>query len=284
MALTYIRKIVDYVKMEHTLFDLPFVWSGAVIAAHGFYPVWKFLIITLAAICARTAAMSLNRIEGLRYDRINPRKKEWPLVTGEIPVRSALLITIVAASVFEVSTYLLNGLVFLLSPIILFLFLTDPLLKRITAWRHLYMGLTIGVGTLGGYLAVTPVFPSSPEIYLVFLASSLWIAGFDMIYVIPDIEFDKSNGLKTVMSRFSLRKGLFLSSMTHVIAGTMFVFLYFYIMTPVYLIALLIILALIVVQHLILNPSDARSVRASFLGANSFIGLIFLVGVLISQG
>ncbi|MCL4332018.1 MAG: putative 4-hydroxybenzoate polyprenyltransferase, partial [Candidatus Thermoplasmatota archaeon] len=250
-----------------------------VIAAHGLYPVIKFLLITVAAISARTAAMSINRIQGLKYDLKNPRKKDWPLVTGEITMKNAILFTVISAVIFEVSAYLLNWLVFLLSPIVLFLFLTDPLLKRVTSWRHVYMGLTIGVGTLGGYLAVVPSFPTSPVIYLVFLASSLWIAGFDMIYVIPDTEYDRANGLKTVMSKFSLRKGLFLSSMTHVITGVLFVFIYFYIMSTAYLVALALILSLMALQHVILDPGNPKSVKASFLGANSFIGLIFLLGV-----
>ncbi len=282
MVLNYLKRLVDYVKLEHTVFDLPFVWSGAVVAFNGSYSILTFVLITIAAISARTAAMSLNRIEGLRFDLNNPRKKAWPLVTGELSFRTAIAVTLIASVVFEASTFLLNRLVFLLSPIVLFLFLSDPLLKRVTSWRHVYMGLTIGVGTLGGYLAVNPVFPASPVIYLIFLASTLWIAGFDMIYVIPDTDFDRANGLKTVMSRFGLRRGLMLSSLTHLAAGITFAVLYFYISSPAYFVALVAILLLIIIQHLILDPSDPKSIRASFLGVNSFVGLIFLLGILIA--
>ncbi|MCL4329572.1 MAG: putative 4-hydroxybenzoate polyprenyltransferase [Candidatus Thermoplasmatota archaeon] len=276
-----LRKFLEYVKFEHTVFDLPFVWSGAVIASQGEYNLLSFLIITVAAVSARATAMSVNRILGKKYDVINPRKKTWPLVTGVIKGSTAVQLTIVFAVIFEVSAYLLNRLVFLLSPIVLLLFLTDPLLKKYTPWRHLYMGFTIGVGVLGGYLAIMPVIPTSPEIYLVFLASSLWIGGFDMIYVIPDIEFDRINGLKTVMTRYGVKKGLAISAVVHAVTALAFLVLALYIRSIWYYLMLVPIIGLILFQHVIVKPGDERSIRMSFLGANAFIGFLFLIALIL---
>ncbi len=177
----------DYIKLEHTVFDLPFIFSGYAIAAGtSIYPI-KILLILVAAVTARASAMSINRIEGLKYDSINPRKREWALVSGKLKLRNAIFLTVALIVIFEVSSFLLNTFVLMLSPVVLFLFITDPMLKKYTEWRHIYMGSVIGVGVLAGYLSVIPAFPASPEIYFLFMASSLWIGGFDMIYVIPDV-------------------------------------------------------------------------------------------------
>lgn len=276
------REIVDYIKLEHTVFDLPFVFSGAVIASGTSYDWFKFLLILVATTSARAAAMSINRIEGRRYDLSNPRKKSWSLVKGTMSVRTALSLTVFFTVVFEVSAFYLNTLVLMLSPVVLFLFITDPLMKKITRWRHIYMGATIGVGVLAGYLAITPVFPTTPQIYLIFIASSLWIAGFDMIYVIPDIEHDRQNKLKTVMTEYPIKTGLRISIGTHVVTFAALALLIFYFSTIYYAVALAIILCLMVYQHYIVNPDDPKSIRMSFLGANSFIGIIFLTSVVLS--
>lgn len=277
-----LREIIDYIKLEHTVFDLPFVFSGAVVASGTHYDWFKFLLILIATTSARAAAMSINRIEGKKYDVINPRKKNWSLVRGSMSGRAAILLTVFFIAVFEISTYLLNTLVLILSPVVMFLFVTDPFLKKVTRWRHIYMGTTIGVGVLAGYLAITPVFPSNPTIYLIFIASSLWIAGFDMIYVIPDIEFDRQNGLKTVMTEYPIRTGLWISVAMHAITFAALALLIFYFTTIYYAAALVIILALIVYQHIIVKPDDPKSIRMSFLGANSFIGIIFLISIVLS--
>ena len=276
--------IVDYIKLEHTVFDLPFVFSGAVLASNGNYDYVKLLLILVATTFARATAMSVNRIEGLKYDRNNPRKKDWLLVAGKMSFRTAIILTLIFGAVFEISAFLLNSFVFLLSPIVLFLFVTDPFLKRLTPWRHLYMGLTIGVGVLAGYLAITPVFPTTWPLYLIFLASSFWIAGFDMIYTIPDMEHDRTLGLRTVMTDYGIRKGLLLSNLIHGLTFTFFLILGFYLHSIFYFLSLIPISILIFYQHYIVNPDDPRSIKVSFQNSNTFIGFIFLIGVLLSMG
>ena len=172
MAFEFLRKVSQFIKIEHTVFDLPFIFSGAVIASRGAFLPVTFLLILIAAVSARAAGMSINRIEGRTWDKINPRKKDWVLVNGKLSLKAAILLTVVFSAIFELVSYSLNYLVFLLSPIVLFMFITDPIMKKITPWRHIYMGATIGMGVMGGYLAVTPLLPSTPQIYLIFLSST----------------------------------------------------------------------------------------------------------------
>jgi 4-hydroxybenzoate polyprenyltransferase len=282
LAFEFLRKVSQFIKIEHTVFDLPFIFSGAVIASRGAFLPVTFLLILMAAVSARAAGMSINRIEGRRWDRVNPRKKDWVLVNGKLSLSAAIALTVVFSAIFELVSYSLNYLVFLLSPIVLFMFITDPIMKRITPWRHVYMGATIGMGVMGGYLAVTPLLPSTPQIYLIFLSSTLWIAGFDMIYVIPDIETDQRQGLKTVMTRFGTDRGLLISTITHALSFGAMLIVGLYLDSFWYFLMLVPILALMILQHRIIDPENPSTVKASFFGANSVIGFLFLLGIVLS--
>ncbi len=276
------RELADFIKLEHTVFDIPFIVSGSFIAANGYPGTLVLILVIGAGSFARATGMSINRILGRRYDMINPRKKDWALVKGTFSMRSAVAFAVLSAVFFETCAFFLNRLVFELSPIVLALFIIDPLLKKITMLRHFFMGLVIGIGVMAGYLAVSPSFPAAPEIYILILATGLWIAGFDMIYTIPDVDYDKKNGLKTVMSKNGIKRGIHYSESVHAVTGTLFLSLAFFINSFIYIAAASIIIILIIYQHLILKPDDPNSIRVSFLNSNSFIGFIFLAGVILS--
>lgn len=278
-----ISQIAEFVKLEHTVFDLPFVVSGAILASGGHFFPFKYLLILITVTSARATAMSVNRIEGLRFDKKNPRKKDWLLVSGKMTVKEGVTMALVFGLVFEISAYFLNTFVLILSPVVLVLFVLDPFVKRFTPWRHLSMGATIGVGVLGGYLAIDPRFPSSLPVYLIVLASSFWIAGFDMIYTIPDVEVDKAMALHTVMSDYGVRRGLVISSLFHMVTVASFVALLIYIKSIFYLFALVPITLLIVYQHLVIDLRDPDSIRVSFQNSNTFLGVIFLIGLVLAQ-
>jgi len=275
------RDIAEFIKLEHTLFDLPFVYAGAIIASGGSYDFVKYIIIFITATSARGAGMSINRIMGLKYDKTNPRKKNWALVTGKMKKIDAYALTLLLIAIFEVSTYFLNRVVLALSPVVILFFIADPLMKRVTSWRHLFMGLTIGLGVLGGFLAITPVAPPL-IIYLVVLISTFWIAGFDIIYTIPDIDYDRANNLKTLNVKYGLKNGMIISSLFHIFTIALFIFIAFIVKNIYYDILLVPIVALIIYQHIVVNPSNLKTIRVSFFNANSFIGIIFLAGMIIS--
>jgi 4-hydroxybenzoate polyprenyltransferase len=276
-----IKDVTDFIKLEHTVFDLPFIFTGAIIASGGTYHIIKYIIILITATSARGTGMSINRILGRRYDINNPRKKNWSLVTGEMSLTDAYMLTLLLVAIFEISTYFLNTLVFLLSPIVILFFIADPLMKRVTSWRHLFMGFTIGLGVLGGFLAITPAYPPL-IIYIIVLISTFWIAGFDIIYTIPDIEYDKKNNLKTLNVKYGLKNGMKISYIFHIITIALFIFIAFMVKNIYYDMLLLPITGLIIYQHLIVNPLNLKTIRMSFFNANSFIGIIFLAGIIIS--
>lgn len=275
------RELVDFIKLEHTVFDLPFIYAGAIIASGGSYHILKYIVILITATSARGAGMSINRIMGLRYDKTNPRKKDWSLVKGTMKLQSAYIFTAILIGVFEISTYLLNDVVFYLSPVVILFFIADPLLKRVTSWRHLFMGFTIGLGVLGGFLAITPVFPPL-IIYITVLISTFWIAGFDIIYTIPDMDYDMKNNLKTLNVRFGLKNGMTISYIFHIFTIVLFIFIAFLVKNIYYDFLLIPIIGLILYEHIIVDPSNIKTIRMSFFNANSFIGIIFLIGMIIS--
>lgn len=278
-----LKGFIDYIKLEHTVFDIPFIVAGSFIAA-GKYPGTRIIILViLAGTLARATGMSINRLLGKKYDVINPRKRQWGLVNGSLSTSSAITFTVIVASLFELCTFLLNTFVFILSPIVLALFIIDPMLKRITRWRHFFMGLTIGVGVMAGYLAVIPHFPSSPEIYILVITTATWIGGFDMVYTIPDVEYDRQNDLKTVMTAYGIRNGMIISDITHAFTLLFFTLLIFYINSYFYAAELVLIYFLIIYQHYILDPDDTSTVRVSFLNSNSFIGISFLTILILTQ-
>ena len=257
--------------------------AGSFIAA-GKYPGTRIIILViLAGTLARATGMSINRLLGKKYDVINPRKRQWGLVNGSLSTSSAITFTVIVASLFELCTFLLNTFVFILSPVVLALFIIDPMLKRITRWRHFFMGLTIGVGVMAGYLAVIPHFPSSPEIYILVITTATWIGGFDMVYTIPDVEYDRQNDLKTVMTAYGIRNGMIISDITHAFTLLFFTLLIFYINSYFYAAELVLIYFLIIYQHYILDPDDTSTVRVSFLNSNSFIGISFLTILILTQ-
>ncbi|MEM0133439.1 UbiA-like polyprenyltransferase [Acidiplasma sp.] len=278
---TKLKTLFEYVKMEHTVFDLPFIFAGALIASNGIIEMYKFFIILFVAISARGAAMSINRILGLKYDITNPRKRNWALVTGEINLRQAIAFTLILVFIFEGLTYLLNNLVFMLSPIVLIFFIADPLMKRVTSLRHLFMGFTIGLGIIGGYLAVNPNFPPA-IIYLMVAGSTFWIAGFDIIYTIPDEVYDKKNGLKTIIVKYGVKKGLIISWVFHIFTIIFFIYIAFIVHSIYYILALIPIIILILYEHVAIHGTTPENVRKVFFNPNSIIGFLFLIGIYIS--
>ncbi|SMD30171.1 UbiA-like polyprenyltransferase [Picrophilus oshimae] len=274
-----LKKYLDYIKIENMLFDLPFILAGMLIASHYIHYI-KFLLILIAGASARTSAMSINRIIGKKYDMINPRKKDWALVSGNIKMKDAILFTLIFIVIFEICTFLLNYLVFYLSFFVVIMFIIDPFLKRYTAIRHIFMGGIIGLGVIGGYLAVKPAFTYNPLIYIISVSVALWVAGFDIIYTIQDIEYDKINGLKTIVNTYGIKNGVYASDLFHISSAVLFFISGIIINSLYYYTALLIIYTIMIKEHLIIR-NDINKIM-TFFRLNSFIGIVFLIGIALS--
>ncbi|MDP8012132.1 MAG: 4-hydroxybenzoate octaprenyltransferase [Thermoplasmata archaeon] len=193
---TKIKDFLKFIKIEHTLFDLPFGYAGMLLA--NVITLKIFLLITISAISARIAGMIINRIEDLPLDKKNPRTKKRELVTGKISLKEAYIIFFISSIIFEISSILLNLLAGLFVPVILLLFYVYPKTKKFYAISHIFLGFSIGIIVLGGYIGAKGMFPTSPETYYLMIFVSFWIAGFDIIYQNQDTDFDKSVGIKSI--------------------------------------------------------------------------------------
>ena len=194
---------VNFVKLPHTLFALPFAMLGVVAASMG-HPITGWMVgqVAIAFTAARWVAMAFNRIADREFDARNPRTMNRELPTGALTVRQAWVSVVVAAVVFLVAAGSFNRLCLYLSPVALVWVMGYSLSKRFTWWPHLWLGMGLAIAPVGGYLAVTGAW-SDPAWLLVAIAGAVatWVAGFDMFYALPDEAFDRGEGLKSAVVR-----------------------------------------------------------------------------------
>lgn len=214
-----IAEVADALKLEHTIFALPFAYIGFSVAWSRLPPAsWfeKFLWVTAAMVAARTAGMALNRLIDLPIDRLNPRTKDWPVPAGRVKPAVLIALTLAAAAIFFFSASRLNPLCLKLSPIAFGLMVLYPQLKRFTWACHFGLGWVLACAPVGGWLAVSgrwelPLLP-------LFLGVLLWVAGFDILYALLDLDFDRRHGVYSIPQRFGLRKAVWISRLCHILS------------------------------------------------------------------
>ena len=209
-------EIAEALKLEHTVFALPFAYIGFAVAWSGGPPFpWlgKFLWVTLAMVAARTAGMALNRLIDLPIDRLNPRTKNWPVPAGRVKPPLLWGLAGLATVLFLFSAARLNPLCLRLTPVALILLAGYPLTKRFTWACHFWLGLVLGAAPAAGWLAVTGRW-ELPLLPLV-LGVAFWTAGFDILYALLDLDFDRRHGVYSIPQRFGLPKALWISRLCH---------------------------------------------------------------------
>ena len=213
------RTLIRYaslVKFSHTLFGLPFAllsYAYALWSTHTVFDPWVLIKVVLAMVFARNAAMGLNRYADRQWDARNPRTATREIPAGVLSARQVLVFVIVNALLFIGTAAWINSLALMLSPVALLVLLGYSYTKRYTAWCHLILGVALGIAPPGAYIAVTgqlAVFP----ILLSGLVIS-WVAGFDIIYALQDIDFDRSVGLHSIPARFGIRKSIAIRILLH---------------------------------------------------------------------
>src|SRR5579875_1253806 len=210
------------IRIEHTLFALPFAYVGAVMAAGGIPTPWQFLWITLAVLGARTAAMAANRFLDREIDARNPRTANRPTASGRLSPRVMLAAIVAGLALLTVSAAMLNPLCLRLFPIAAFAVLFYPLCKRFTWVTHFFLGAVDGLAPLGAFIGVSGTF-TFPAI-LLFVAVTLWVAGFDIIYALMDYPIDVEQGIRSIPARFGTSTGRWLPIVLH-LAMTVLLFL-----------------------------------------------------------
>ncbi len=212
------KKFVNFVKIEHTLFTLPLIYSGVILGLDGSPRFSLLLLVLLAAVGARTAAFALNRIIDRKIDAQNPRTAGRELPSGRMSVREGYLVLALGCAAYFVSAAAISTFCLALSPIPLAVFTVYPYMKRFTILAHFGVGLGMSMAPLGGYFAAAQSFNNIMPALWLCLFTVFWGAGFDIIYATLDEEFDRRLNLRSFVSRFGREKALRWSAGFHLAA------------------------------------------------------------------
>ncbi|HZE73055.1 MAG TPA: UbiA-like polyprenyltransferase [Pyrinomonadaceae bacterium] len=272
-----IRLTLEMIKIEHTLFALPFALLGAVLAANGLPSPRQILWISVAMVGARSTAMAFNRIVDRSYDARNPRTKMRALPSGALSVGFVWAFTLASAAVFFAATMMLNRLTLILAPLALASILFYSFTKRWTNLSHLVLGWCLSIAPTGAWIAVRGTL-DSPVPLLLSLVVLLWTAGFDVLYACQDFEFDRREGLFSLPARFGIRRALAISRVFHTAAFAALVALY--VVTKLGSAALAGVIAtacLLLYQHTLVRADNLSRINAAFFTTNAFVSVILLI-------
>ena len=285
MSPSRIRTILEMIKFEHSIFALPFALIGALLAARyataggtvAGWPSWRqvaWIIVAMAG--ARSAAMTMNRIIDLRYDRENPRTRMRALATGALSVGFAWAFATAAAAVLVIAAWQLNPLALKLSPVALAVLFFYSYTKRFTLWSHVVLGFCLGMSPAAAWIAIAGSLDA--RMLILCAAVTLWVGGFDVLYACQDIEYDKSAGLFSVPKRFGVARALTIARAMHAVMIALLTWLAwsFHLPWPAWL-GIAVVAALLAYEHSLVSPNDLSRMNAAFFTVNGYISLLFLL-------
>ncbi len=269
---TYLRMI----KFSHSVFALPFALSAAFIASGGIPEGNKLLWIIIAMVSARSAAMGLNRIIDRKIDSLNPRTSAREIPSGKVSLIEAMVFVAIATIIFIYSASRLNPLCFKLSFVALFFIFIYSYTKRFTSLSHLFLGITISAAPLGAWIAVTGGLDA--RIWSLVLSVAFWIAGFDILYALQDIEFDRRYGLYSIPARFGIKKALLISRLFHLLSWSLLLItgLVFH-LRFLYFAGVLIGAIILLYEHRLVRPDDLSKLNMAFFNMNGYLSIVVFV-------
>jgi len=277
-------RLANFVKLPHTLFALPFALVGMLAAARRTALGWATVaLIIVAFTAARWVAMGFNRIADRRYDAQNPRTARRELPQGSLTLGQAWASVTVAAAVFVGAAWALNPLCLALSPVALVWVTLYSFTKRVIWWPHLWLGVSLAIAPVGGYLAVTGRW-SEPWwlLWAITAAVATWVAGFDIFYALPDERFDRSIGLKSAVVRLGQRKSILAAKLLHGITipalaafgvGAGFGGWYFVAAAAI----------ILVYEHRLVRPGDLSRLDAAFFIMNGVMSVVVFAFALLDS-
>ncbi len=263
----------EFVMFKHTIFSLPFIFTAMIVAAQGWFG-WRLLFLGLiAAASARNFAMGVNRYLDRDIDRLNPRTASRPSVDGRIKEEWQVAFIVINAIIFIVTAYFINNLAFYLSFPILAILAAYSYFKRFSALAHLVLGLSLGLAPIAGVIAVE----AKITLWSVFLSIGVmfWVAGFDLLYSLQDIEFDQKMGLYSIPSQYGHRCTLFLAKIFHFLS--VLFWLFFVIEANLGLfayVAVLVSTMMLWYEHYLVEK-DFLKIDRAFFTVNGYLGIIF---------
>ncbi|EST56055.1 prenyltransferase [Brevibacillus panacihumi W25] len=284
MALRKLKIILEMIKFEHSIFALPFAFMGAVlgsIVVEGTWPTWMEIFwVTVAMVGARSAAMSLNRLIDRFIDAKNPRTVTRAIPAGLISVIEVLVFIVVSFLVLFIAAFQLNDLAVKLLPLAVFVLVLYSYTKRFTWLCHFVLGIAIGFGPLGGWVATTGQVDITG--FLLFASVMFWTAGFDIIYACQDADFDRKEGLYSMPSRFGVANALLVARICHFLTFIGLVSLYAMAdLSFWFLIGVLISGAILIYEHSLVKPTDLSKVDVAFFNMNGILSVVMFVFTMI---
>ena len=277
--ITTVNKYLSLVKFSHTIFAMPFAMTGFFIATvkagHSFS--WQlFVLVILCMVFARSAAMAFNRWLDVDIDRQNPRTAKREIPAGVITERNALTFVIANCALFIATTWFINVLCFILSPVALIVVLGYSYTKRFTALCHLVLGLGLSLAPVGAYLSVTGHFAVLPILLSILVLC--WVSGFDIIYSLQDEDFDRSLALNSIPAWLGKVGALRFSEGLHVVAGALAITIglvgHFH---WLYAIGGGVFIIMLISQHLLVKPNDLSRVNIAFMTTNGIASVVFAI-------
>jgi 4-hydroxybenzoate polyprenyltransferase len=270
-----LAEALRFIRFSHTIFALPFAMGSMCVAAHGF-PGWKpCTLILLAMVLARTAAMAFNRLADWEIDKRNPRTAARHTL---LPKPQAVALLALSAAGFMFTTWFINPLCFWLSPVALALVFLYSLTKRFTHFSHFFLGLALSVAPVGAWLAVRGRFDLPP--LALALAVLLWVAGFDIIYATQDHEFDRAEGLHSLVVKLGIARSLAVAGALHwLMLAALAGFGWLAALGRVYFGSLALIACALVFEQRSARSLDVRGINRAFFQSNAFVSVVFAAAV-----
>jgi 4-hydroxybenzoate polyprenyltransferase len=269
-------RYVNFVKLAHTLFALPFALLGVLAGASRTGVTWRTVgLVVVAFSAARWVAMGFNRIVDRDFDARNPRTRNRELPRGALTLTQAWLSVVVAGSLFLAAAGLLNRLCLFLSPVALGWVMLYSLSKRFTWWPHLWLGLSLAIAPVGGYLAVTGRW-SQPWWVLIAItvAVATWVAGFDIFYALPDAAFDRQEGLRSAVVRLGEGRSILAAKLLHgATIPALFVFGWGAGFGTWYVAGVIVAAGILAYEHQLVKPGDLSRLDAAFFTMNGVMSV-----------
>jgi 4-hydroxybenzoate polyprenyltransferase len=269
---------LEMIKWEHSVFALPFAFTGAMLAARGWPPLVKLAWIVVCMIAARSAAMAFNRWADADLDAANPRTQQRAIPAGLLTRRFAAGFTVAMSAIFLVGAWRLNQLTLLMAPAVLAVLFLYSYTKRFTRWSHLFLGLALGIAPSAAWIAIRGSL--DPRILVLTVAVLFWVAGFDVLYACQDELHDRSAGLLSIPATLGLAAAFWIARAMHVIMLGLLVWLV--VLFHLGLVAgtgIVAVAGLLLWEHLIVSPRDLTRMNAAFFTMNGVIAVIFFVFV-----
>ena len=278
---TSLKNFNELVMFQHSIFSLPFIFIAMIVAADGWFGWYLLFMGALAAVTARNFAMGLNRYADRDVDVKNPRTASRPSVDGRISPKAILVFTLVNAIGFIAVAYFINELAFYLSIPILAVLGSYSYFKRFSALAHIILGISLGLAPIAGVVAVEAAIP----LWSVYLSVGVlfWVAGFDLLYSLQDIEFDKDEGLHSIPSKFGAKNTFMIAQFFHLL--TIAFWALFVVEADLGLFAMIAVgfsTVMLGYEHYLVNKDFSKIDRA-FFTVNGYLGIIFIIFIILEK-